>query len=131
MAQHDVELILLRQLASCLSVPIVLFGPKGDVLFYNEPAEAMLGLRFQETGPLTPDETERRVHLTDEGGREIPRADRPSVIALGQQRPVHAQMWFTTADGVRRQMEVTAFPLLAQTGGLLGAAVMFWERAAR
>src|SRR6185295_5286185 len=52
MAQHDVELILMRQLASGLSVPIVLFGPKGYVLFYNEPAEPLLGLRFQETGPL-------------------------------------------------------------------------------
>ena len=66
MAQHAVELILTRQLASCLSVPIVLFGPTGDVLFYNEPAEALLGMRFQETGPLTLVESDRRVRLTDE-----------------------------------------------------------------
>jgi PAS domain-containing protein len=131
MAQHEVELILTRQLASCLSVPIVLFGPKGDVLFYNEPAEALLGLRFQETGPLSVDETERRVRLTDESGREIPRADRASAIALGRQRPSHTQMWLTAADGRRRHVEVTAFPLLAQAGGLLGAAVMFWERDGR
>ena len=67
----------MRQLASCLSVPIALFGPKGDVLFYNEPAEALLGLRFQETGPLTADDSQRRVRLTDERGHEIPRAERP------------------------------------------------------
>ena len=131
MAQHEVELILTRQLASCLSVPIVIFGPKGDVLFYNEPAEALLGLRFQETGPLSTDDTDRRVRLTDERGREIARADRPSAVALGRQRPAHAQMWLTAADGTRRQVEVTAFPLLAQAGSLLGAAVMFWERDGR
>ena len=131
MTQHDVELILMRQLASGLSVPIVLFGPKGDVLFYNEPAEPLLGLRYQETGPLTADDAQRRVRLTDERGREIPLADRPTATALGQQRPAHAQVWLTAADGVRREVEVTAFPLLAQAGGLLGAAVMFWERAAR
>jgi len=131
MAQHAVELILTRQLASCLSVPIVLFGPTGDVLFYNEPAEALLGMRFQETGPLTLVESDLRVRLTDERGAEIPRAARPSAIALGQQRPAHSQMWMTAADGTRRAVEVTAFPLLAEAGGLLGAAVMFWERDGR
>ena len=131
MPQQEVELILTRQLASCLSVPIVLFGPKGDVLFYNEPAEALLALRFQETGPITALDTERIVHLTDERGREIPRGERPSAIALTQQRPAHTQMWLTATDGTRRAVEVTAFPLLGQSGDLLGAAVMFWERAAR
>jgi PAS domain-containing protein len=131
MAQREMEMILTRQLASCLSVPVVLFGPAGDVLFYNEPAEALLGLRFQETGPLAAGDTDRRVRLTDEHGREIPRAERPSSIALGQRRPAHSQVWLTAADGVRREVEVTAFPLLAQAGGLLGAAVMFWERAGR
>jgi PAS domain-containing protein len=131
MAQHAVELILTRQLASCLSVPIVIFGPTGDVLFYNEPAEALIGMRFQETGPLTADDADRRVHLTDERGRVLSRGERPSGIALGQRRPAHSQIWLTAFDGARREVEVTAFPLLAQAGGLLGAAVMFWERAGR
>ena len=131
MAQREVELILTRQLASCLSVPLVLFGPTGDVLFYNEPAEALLGARYQETGPLTAGDAERRVRLADDRGREVPRAERPSSIALSQRRPAYAQMWLTAADGARREVEVTAFPLLAQAGHLLGAAVMFWERAAR
>ena len=112
-------------------MPIVLFGPTGDVLFYNEPAESLLGLRFQETGPLKAGDTERRIHLTDERGGEIPRGERPSAVALGQQRPAHARMWLTGAEGARREVEVTAFPLLGQAGGLLGAAVMFWERAGR
>ena len=131
MAQQALELILTRQLASCLSVPIVLLGPTGDILFYNEPAEALIGLRFQETGPIKAGDAEGRVRLTDEHGSAIPRGDRPSAIALARQRPAHSQMWMTAADGTRRQVEVTAFPLLAQAGGLLGAAVMFWERDGR
>jgi PAS domain-containing protein len=131
MAQQAVELILTRQLASCLSVPIVILGPTGDFLFYNEPAEVLMGLRFQETGPIKGGDTEGRVRLTDEGGREIPRDQRPSAIALRQQRPAHAQMWMMSASGGRRPVEVTAFPLLSQGGGLLGAAVMFWERDGR
>src|SRR5690242_1721783 len=128
MAPQVVVLILTRLLASCLSVPIDTHGPAGDVLFYNEPAEALVGLRFQETGPLKAAEAQRRLKLTDERGGEIPRGEWPSGIALGQQRPAHARMWLTAADGTRREVEVTAFPLLGQAGGMLGAAVMFWER---
>jgi hypothetical protein len=41
-----VELILMRQLASYLAMPILLFDPAGNLLFYNEPAEALVGRRF-------------------------------------------------------------------------------------
>jgi hypothetical protein len=42
MAQ-PIQIILMRQLAGYLSVPLFLVGPNGDLLFYNEPAEAILG----------------------------------------------------------------------------------------
>ena len=46
MAQKDVEVILMRQLASYLAVPIFLVDPAGNLIFYNEPAERLLGRRF-------------------------------------------------------------------------------------
>jgi hypothetical protein len=49
---HPIQLILTRQLAGYLSVPVFLVGPNGDLLFYNEPAEILLGKRFEETGPM-------------------------------------------------------------------------------
>jgi PAS domain-containing protein len=52
MAQHAVEIILMRQLASYLAMPIMLFDPAGNLLFYNEPAEAILGRRFEEAGEI-------------------------------------------------------------------------------
>jgi len=42
MAQ-PIQMILMRQLAGYLGVPLFLVGPNGDLLFYNEPAEAILG----------------------------------------------------------------------------------------
>ena len=33
-------------------MPLFLVDPKGDLLFYNEPAEAILGRRFEETGAM-------------------------------------------------------------------------------
>ena len=52
MAQKAVELILMRQLASYLAVPIFLVDPEGNLLYYNEPAERLLGRRYDETGEM-------------------------------------------------------------------------------
>ena len=52
MPQRAIELILMRQLASYLAMPIMLFDPAGHLLLYNEPAEPILGRRFDETGEL-------------------------------------------------------------------------------
>jgi PAS domain-containing protein len=49
---HDVELILARQLASGLAVPVLLVDARGDTLFYNEPAEAIFGRRFDAIDAL-------------------------------------------------------------------------------
>ena len=40
---HSIQIILTRQLAGYLSVPTFLVDPKGTLLFYNEPAEELLG----------------------------------------------------------------------------------------
>ena len=59
MAQ-PIQIILMRQLAGYLSVPLFLVGPNGDLLFYNEPAEAILGRRFDETGAMSAKESRSR-----------------------------------------------------------------------
>ena len=46
MAQHAIEVILMRQLASYLAMPILLVDPVGTLLFYNKPAEGLLGQHF-------------------------------------------------------------------------------------
>ena len=53
MAQQEIEVILIRQLASYLAMPIVIVNPEGTLLFYNEPAEQLLAMRFEEQGELT------------------------------------------------------------------------------
>ena len=57
MPQQPLELILLRQCASHLAMPIWIMGPDGNLLFYNEPAEPILGRRFDEAGELNPSGT--------------------------------------------------------------------------
>jgi len=127
MAQKEIEMILLRQLASYLAMPILIADPEGTLLFYNEPAEQLLGKRFEETGEISTDEWAEALMLTDEHGMPIPPEARPLIIALDERRPVHRQMWGQGADGVRRHVEVTAFPLIGETGRHLGAVALFWE----
>ena len=49
---HPIQIILARQLAGYLSVPVFLVDQIGNLLFYNEPAEQILGQRFDETGAM-------------------------------------------------------------------------------
>ena len=52
MPQYEVELILARQLAGGLAVPVLLVDSRGDTVFFNEPAAVVFGRRFEEVdGP--------------------------------------------------------------------------------
>ena len=127
MSQQAVELILMRQLASYLAMPIMLFDPDGNTLFYNEPAEAILGRRFDETGEIPLEDWYREFELTDEGGTALPLEARPLVIALQKLQAAHSSLWIGSRDHGRRRIEATAFPLIGQGGRHLGAVVIFWE----
>lgn len=128
MAQQPVEMILARQLNGYLSVPVILVDTAGTVVFYNEPAERMLGVRFEETGRIDREEVDRLVELSDDP-TESADATHPLEIALRERRPAHAhRLMLRRSDRVRLQIEITAFPLIDQEGKLLGAVAMFWER---
>ncbi|HEX6412490.1 MAG TPA: hypothetical protein VFZ94_05530 [Burkholderiales bacterium] len=127
MPQKAVEVILMRQLASYLAMPILLFDPAGTLVFYNEPMEAISGMRFDETGELKLEEWPSMLHLTAEDGSPLPLEARPSVVALQQKRASHGVFWMVSADGVRRKVAATGFPLQGQGGRHLGAVVILWE----
>ena len=123
------ETILVRQLADYLSVPVIVFDPGQIAIFYNEPAERLLGVRFAETGRITPDQADELIEVSDGPTAPPGNAPRPVVIALEERRPAHARRWVRRrGDGVRLEVEITAFPLIGQGDALLGAVVMFWER---
>ena len=67
-----IQIILTRQLAGHLGVPLFLVDPKGDLLFYNEPAEAILGRRFEETGAMPASVWSTIFTPVDEHGEPIP-----------------------------------------------------------
>lgn len=127
MPQQEIEIILARQLASYLAVPIFIVDPQGTLLFYNEPAEAVLGRRFEETGSMPMDEWSRIFVPTDEKGAPLAQDELPLVITLAQRQPSHGDHYIRGLDGKRRHIEVTSIPLIGQADGDLGAMAVFWE----
>ena len=123
----SIEVILSRHLASCLAMPIFIVDPVGNLLFYNEPAELILGRRFEETGEMPADEWATAFTPTDESANEIPPESLPLMIALTERHPAHLRLWIRGLDGSRRHIEVTAFPLIGQARQFLGAIAIFWE----
>ena len=129
MTQQSVEMILVRHLAGYLFVPVLVVDTTGTAIFYNEPAERILGVRFEETGRIDPEEADRLIELSDDPAAGPDEAGRPLVTALQQRRPSHARRsLLRRSDRVRLQVEVTAFPIIGQDDRLLGAVAMFWER---
>ncbi len=129
MFPKEIEVILARHLASCLAMPILIVDPTGDLVFYNEPAEAILGRRFEETGAMTMSEWAATFTAKDEAGAPVPPEARAIAIAVAQRQPVHRNYWIHGADGVLRHIEVTAFPLIGQADRFLGAVAIFWQAA--
>ena len=124
---QPIEIILMRELAGHLATPIFVVDPVGDLLFYNDPAERLLGSRFDETGMMSFAEWSTVFNPTDAHGTPIPPDELPLAVAAQQQRPAQGGMWIRGLDGAHRQLIVTAIPLQGQWGDHLGAAAIFWE----
>ncbi len=129
MSQQEIEVILSRHLAEYLAMPIFIVNPAGDLIFYNEPAEAILGTRYSETGSMPAQEWATIFHPIDHDGNPIPPEKLPLVIAITKRHPAHKIFWIKGKDGAMREIEVTAVPLVGQADRFLGGMAIFWERS--
>lgn len=129
MAQQPIELILVRHLASRLAVPVFVVNQAGDLVYFNEPAERVLGRRFDEIRAMPFDEW-TTAFLPSAEGRELAVDELPLVVALRRRVPAHARFEIVGGDGVTRAIEVTAFPLVSPPDQQVGAVAMFWETEA-
>ncbi len=127
MAQQPIELILTKQWASYLAMPVWVMGENGDLLYYNEAAEAIIGRRYDEAGEMPGEELAAIFKTTAEDGSPIAAESLPINIALTERRPAHLVMRMQGLDGVWRRIAVTAFPLEGQGGRHLGVVAFFWE----
>ncbi len=124
---HAVELILARQLASGLAVPVLLVDVRGDTLFYNEPAEAIFGRHFDEIDALPFEERTAILAPRRESGEPLTVDHLPGMMAMRERRPAHAEFYIRGFDGITRAVEATAVPIESAGGHVLGALIVLWH----
>jgi PAS domain-containing protein len=127
MPAYEIETILSRHLADCLSIPIFLTDTKGNLLFYNEPAEEILGKRFEDTGPMEVEEWSSVFKPETDTGMPIASEDLPLVKTLITRTPSQGKFWIQSLDGERHHLSVTAVPLIGHNNRYLGAMAIFWK----
>lgn len=127
--EHNLVMILARGMASAIATPWFLVDPDGKLVYYNEPAEAILGQTYAEAGALKQEEWAGAwVQPEDsETGEPLDAKDLPLSRALAEREPAHGSFRITGRDGEKRTIEVTAFPLFARTDEFVGAVAIFWE----
>lgn len=124
---QPIELILLRQWSTYQAIPVWIIDINGDLLFYNEAAEATLGLRYEEAGSIHASQIADIFQTTALDGSAIPSEDLPIVIALRDRHPAHGELRIKAGDGAARHLHITAFPVEGLSDRHLGAVAMFWE----
>jgi len=125
--QHPVEIILLRQLASYLTIAVWMMDRDGTLIYYNEPAERLLGVAFDAAGPIHAEQLSDLFRATDLEGKPLADSSLPIVRALLKQQPTHGELRFCGMDGIWRHVEITAIPLEGQSDRFLGVFATFWE----
>ena len=127
--QKTLILILARELATNLATPVFVVDAQGTLVFYNEAAEEILGQPFDETGELTRDRWGEAFSPEWPDGTPIAPNEGPLTRALDERHPAHARIRITGRDGIRRDIAVTAFPLIVGGAEFAGAVSIFWEEA--
>jgi PAS domain-containing protein len=127
-AQRPIELIQARSLIASLSTAAFLVDDGGTLLFYNEAAGELLGMRFDDAGEMPPEDWGTRFRPREPGGRELAVDELPLTIALREGEPGHAHMEITGADGEDHQIAVSAIPIRGQSRQH-GAFAIFWPAA--
>ena len=125
--QKHLVLILAREFASNLSTPTLIADERGYLVYYNEAAETVVGRRFAGAEETPLDEWLAEFEARTLASQPLPAEQRPWWIAFDERRASHLRYLVTGADGVEREIEVTAFPLFAQTDDFVGVVVIFWR----
>ena len=124
---YPIEIILNRQLADCLAIPVFITDTVGNLLFYNEPAEEILGKRYQDTGEMKVEEWSTIFLSKDENGKLLEPEDLPLVKTLLNQLPYFKTFWIESLKGKSEKISVSSYPIIGRAGIFVGAVAIFWS----
>ena len=124
--QRPVELILARGLMANITTPAFLVDLDGTLVFFNDAAGDLLGLRYEDAGPMDFETWSTIFEPLGHDGRPLDAGELPLAIALRERKPVHRAFAVRTARGKSREIEVSAFPIVGNAG-MRGAMAIFWD----
>ena len=127
MSAKSLPLILARELAANLATPMFIIDANGVLVFYNEAAELLIGRSFGELGEVAAVDFGAVLQLAEPDGTPLRRRDTPAGVAFFERKPAHRVVVATGYDGVRRQVDVTAYPLFGANDEMHGVVTVFWE----
>ncbi len=127
MSSYAIEIILTRQLADCLSMPVFITDTSGNLIFYNEAAEKILGKKFEDTGEMNADTWATIYKQKDNDGNPIPPQSLPLSRTLRDKYPYHKTFWIENLQGKNQKISVTSYPIIGRSNDFLGAVAIFWE----
>lgn len=124
---YAIEIILNRQIADCMAIPVFITDTAGNLLFYNEPAEDILGKRFEDTGEMAVEEWGTIFNNKDDYGNSLSADELPLVKTIKKQRPYHKTFWIESLQGKAERISVTSYPIIGRSGKFMGAVAIFWR----
>ena len=127
MPAYEIEIILARQLADCLSMPVFITDVTGNLIFYNEPAEKILGTKFENTGEMKVEAWSTMFKQQDDEGNALQPEELPLVKTLNDQYPYHKTFTIVSLSGNAEKISVTSYPIIGRTGKFSGAIAIFWK----
>jgi len=111
LASHSIELILAKQWAGLLASPVLLLDGDGTLLYYNEPAEILLGRSFGVTGPMVRGEWSATFHFEDLEGRDLDPDDTPLGASLDGGQADQVSLYVRGIAGARTKIRLTTVPI--------------------
>ncbi|MBK7660926.1 MAG: PAS domain-containing protein [Betaproteobacteria bacterium] len=127
MKVKPVQVILARQLAGSMAMPILLVDPEGTLIFFNECAERILDQRFEETGEMRAEEWSVLFAIADEARQPIAVDERPTMLAISERKPISRTVWMQCREREWLHVIITAIPLIGEQRDFLGVLMIFWE----
>ena len=129
MPNRPLPLILAREFAANVATPFLVLDADGTLVFFNEPAERIIGSTWAEFGELPEQEWRSRLQVERLDGTLLANDETPSAVARREHRPTQETLVYNTNDGRRLTLSVTATPILGREGELVGVFLLFWEIA--
>jgi PAS domain-containing protein len=123
----DLVLIDARAFAERLSTPTLITDNIGNLVYYNEAAESLLGRPFAEAGEMPATEWTAIFTVRRPDGTSMPLEEMPGGTALLEHKPAHGKLLITALDGMEHKIAATGLPIFTGEKEPVGVIALFWK----